>query len=356
MTLDRLEQITCEHFNMTSEEFRQYGRGEEKISKARHFYRAIATDKYQYTHRTLMEKYGWDTSTVAHSRKIIFKDEVFGEEYLAYVRNVGLNDVRATEIFTDKSGLERITNEAFDERFYRHPTRNNEKTGLPYFPAFHYVTSLGSPEPIGLTKWRQDKGHFSDYILERSSVIGSYVHNAIDDMIKHDFKISHETIHRDFPNHKEAQRVKECLLGFLNFMAEEEPVVLASEQMMCGKDFGFTMDNKFKIKSDGYKNVWVSDWKTSKVANDDHKMQVEVMRRVAQADRGMVIVLGNTTKKKYTMTQIPIKDHDYHWFRFNAIKETAYVEIMKRNLVKPREDNMPSVFSLSNVNFKRMMR
>jgi hypothetical protein len=174
-------------------------------------------------------------------------------------------------------------------------------------------------------------------------------------MIKSDAMVTHEDIHRDFPDAKEALRVKNGLLGFMNFILEEEPIILASEQMVVASDFAFTLDSKMKLKSDGYKSLWTVDWKTSKVANDDHKMQLEVMRRVSGCDRGMVVVLGNSTKKKYTATPVKIADHDHYWFKFNAIKEVAYVEMLKRGTIKPREDNMPHNFSLKDLKFKRKL-
>ena len=260
------------------------------------------------------------------------------------------------EVVKDESGIERVTNEAFDERFYKSPTRINRRTNNEYFPAFHYVTKLGSPEPLGLTKWRQDKGHFADHILDRSSEIGSYVHDCIDRMIKANSSVMHEDIHRDFGDAKEAHRVKECLLAFMNFIRDEEPIIIASEQMMCGDDFGFTLDSRMLLKSDSYKKVSVVDWKTSKVANEDHKMQVEVMRRVCGADKAVVVVLGNSTKKKYTATVVKSTEKDYLWDRFQSIKDTAYVEMLKRGSIRPRQDNMPHIFSLKDLTFKRKLQ
>ena len=355
MRLEKLAELACEYFGITYEEFSSEQRGVEQISIARHCFRLLAVDVYKYTHKHIKDKYGWCHATVIHSINLIKKDKVFETEYLSYKFFVKRNDISITEKVVDGSGIERLTNDAFDERFYKHPERNNPRTGLPYFPAYHFVTSLGAPEPIGLTKWRQDKGHFADYILERSSEIGSYVHDCIDRMIKADTLISHDDINNAFPNAKESQRVKDCLLGFINFMHEYEPVIVASERMLCGNDFGFTQDTEMYLNTDDYKARWTVDWKTSKVANDDHKMQVEAMRRVSKCDRGMVVVLGNSTKKKYTATVIPIKDHDHLWTKFEAIKEVAYVEMLKRNQVKPREDNMPHVFSLKDVKFKRKL-
>jgi len=249
--------------------------------------------------------------------------------------------------------IERITNEAFDERFYLHPEKVNIRTGNHFFPAFHFITSLGAPENAGLGKWKQDKGHFADYILTHSAAIGTFVHDSIDSMIKNGTDVKHETIHQLFTDEKEAQRVKECLLGFLTFMADQEPEILSSEAMVVADDFAFTMDLKCKIKEDEYKGVWVVDWKTSKVATDDHKMQVEVMRRTVRADKAAIVVLGNGTKKGYTFSPVQPSKSEYLWKRFCAIRDTAYVEILERGLVKPRENNMPSSFSLKNVKYTK---
>lgn len=249
--------------------------------------------------------------------------------------------------------IERITNEAFDERFYRHSTKLNSKTGNNFFPAYHFVLSMGAPESIGLSKWRQDKGHFADHILRRSAEIGSYVHDCIDRMIKTNTSVTHDEIDTMFPDVKEAHKAREGLLGFLNFMQENEPEILSSEHMGVGDDFGFTLDLKARIKFDDYKHVWVLDWKTSKVVSEDHLMQVETIRRVVGAEAAGVIVLGNTTKKKYTFTPVKPSKADYLYNRFLAIKETAYVEMLERGLIQPREDNMPLMFSLKEINIKR---
>ena len=352
MTLEKLEELACKFFNINVVDLRSRTRVIE-YTRAKHIFRTVANVDYRIPRKEIVALHGIKQETVLNSTRVILEKGQFAIDYAGFKNFVKTHDFDSTETVVDKSGIERVTNEAFDERFYKHPTRINERTGLPFFPAFHFITSMGSPEPIGLTKWRQDKGHFADYILERSSEIGSYVHDCIDNMLRLDILVEHSEIHSRFSNHKEAQRVKECLLGFLNFMEAEEPVILASEHMMCGKDFGFTMDLKCRLKSDEYKNTWTVDWKTSKVANDDHKMQIEVMRRVSACDKGMVVILGNSTKKKYTATVIKPSEQDHWWFKFNAVKETAYLELLKRGTIKPRENTMPQVFSVRKINFKR---
>jgi hypothetical protein len=355
MTLDRLKELTCEFFKITKEQLESSGRGTDNIVIPKHCYRTLANSVYGFSHNELAYSTGHDPSSVAHSKRVILIDEQFQDEYLAFKAYVAHSDRSGVEKVVDSSGIERVTNDAYDERFYIDKKKLNKKTNNEYFPAFHFLTKLGSPEPIGLTKWRQDKGHFADYILERSAVIGSYVHDCIDRMIKSDSTVFHEDIHRDFPDAKEAHRVKECLLAFMNFIEIEEPIIVASEKMVCADDFGFTLDSEMLLKSDNYEKRSVVDWKTSKVANEDHKMQVETMRRVVGADKGVVVVLGNSTKKKYTATVIKPSEQDYLWNRFQSIKETAYVELLKRGTIKPREDNMPAIFGLRELNFKRKL-
>jgi hypothetical protein len=356
MTLDRLGELACRHFNISKETLGGSGRATDDISMARHIFRTTATEIYNISQWTIVkEGYGNERSNISNSRKVILEYKQYEREYEEFKSFVELNGSIGVQISKDPSGIERVTNEAYDERFYRHPKRLNPRTNQPYFPAFHFLTSLGAPEPIGLSKWRQTMGHFADHVMVRSQLIGSYVHDSIDRMIKSDSIVSHEDIHRSFPDAKEAQKIKNCFLGFINFIAEEEPIILATERMECGQDFGFTLDSKMKLKSDNYKNVWVVDWKTSKVANEDHKMQLEAMRRVAKCDKALVVVLGNTTKKKYTATPVKPSEQDHLWNRFQAIKETAYVEILKRGSIKPREDNMPSVFSMKGLKFKRKL-
>lgn len=356
MTLEKLEELACKFFNVTQYDVRTTKKScSDAIAMTRHCFRALALEEYNFTPNAIRDFHSIHVSTISASKKLIFVNKQFEHEYKEFKQYVKDNDIQAMDIVVDENGVERITNDAFDSRFYKSPDMLNERTNLPYFPAFHTITKLGSPEPQGLTKWRQDKGHFADYIMTRAQLIGSYVHDCIDRMIKSDAYIEHEDIHREFPDPKEAQRVKDCLLGFLNFMREEEPIILASERMYCAKDFGFTLDNRMLLKSDGYKKTYTTDWKTSKSVNEDHKMQVETMRREVGDDKGMVIILGNTTKRKYTTYVIKPSEQDYLYARFDAIKKLAYVEILKKGMIKPREDNMPKVFSLKSIRLQRKL-
>lgn len=347
--IESLEQLACGYFGISIENMRSKDRLIEKVIP-RHVFRVAAIEAFGFTDRDIELLQGTNKGTTFNSKRVIIDKGQFKKEYDEFVAFAQLNDFGDT--FNKESkvvspdGIERITNDAFDERFYRHPKNINPRTGNNYFPAFHFVTSKGKPTDPSLIKWYQDNGYGATVILKRSNIMGSYVHDCIDGMIKSHREVTHVQIHSEFPDPKEAQHVKECFLGFMNFMEEEQPLIISSEQVMCGEDFGFTMDLKCRVKSDDYKSVWVADWKTSKVASEDHKMQVEAMRRVSGADRSMVVVLGNTTKKKYTRTDVPVAKQDYYWTKFQAIKETAYVDMLDKGIIKPREDYMPPIFKV----------
>lgn len=350
--LDKLELLACEYFKITRYQMRSVKRSED-LYTARHVFRATAVHDYGFKEYEVATFQGVVHGSVYNSVANVIDKKQYQLEYHNFKEYV-VKKLNSKESVATDGVIERITNEAFDERFYKHPEKVNIRTGNNYFPAFHFITSLGAPENDGLGKWKQDKGHFADTILVRSAAIGTFVHDSIDGMLKKGIAVKHDTIHQMFPDEKEAQRVKECLLGFINFMADQEPEIVSSEMMVVADDFAFTMDLQCKIKEDGYKSLWVVDWKTSKVATEEHKMQVEVMRRVTKADKAAIVVLGNGTKKGYTFSPVQPSKADYLWKRFCAIRETAYVEILERGLIKPRENNMPDEFSLKNVNYKKV--
>ena len=355
MNAKQLGEHACLFFEIPMDEYKKMSKKcTDKVAIARHVARYVATQDYRIPPKELTLEWGAGHSVLSISKSMM--ERGMFEKELAAFRDYLKREAKHSEaVVAGNDGIVRITTEAFDERFYQHPTKVNKRTGNNFFPAFHFILSLGAPSSPGLDKWKQDKGHFADYIITRSAAIGTFVHDSIDSMIKHNVEITHEEIHREFPDAKEAHRVKECLLAAMTWMAEEEPILISSEDMGCGDDFGFTLDLRCRIKSDGYKHVWVVDWKTSKIATDDHKMQVEVMRRETESDKAAVVVLGNSTKKGYTFTEVPEKKKDYLYNRFLKIKDVAYMEILDRGMVKPREDNMPKVFSLRDVKIKKVL-
>lgn len=349
--LTSLELVACNYFGLTLAAMRDKRRDADRYV-ARHVFRTTAVKDFGFTEIDVAALQGITPASVYNSIQKVVEYGQYGVEYKGFLEFYKSNKNSVVKTVID-GNIERITNEAFDERFYKDPVKVNVRTGNHYFPAYHYITSVGAPENAGLGKWRQSLGHFSDIVLKRTAEVGTFVHDSADRMVKSKAEITHEAIHMAFPDEKEAQKVKDCLVGFMNFMKDQEPEVLESESMFCADDFGFTMDLKARIKEDDYKGVWILDWKTSKTATDEHKMQVEAERRAVKADRGAVVVLGNETKTKYTFSPVSEKKADYLYNKWLAIKNTAYVELLERGSIKPRENTMPSVFSLKNIKYTK---
>lgn len=355
MTLDRLMELSCEHFGVTKEEFLDKDRGNESISIARHCFRALAYTKYAKPKVNIARFENKTNQPISNSCDLILKKGVFKKEFEDFKNFVDGKTPSQIEIVVNKDGIERITNDAFDERFYKHPKRINPRTGKPYFPAFHFILDEGLPIPRPLIKWYKQMGFTADQILERSKEIGSFVHDAVDRMVKYESEISNDEIFTIFKDSREALFVRECLWGFMNFIEDEEPQILSSERMECGEDFGFTIDNEFRIKSDKYKHVWASDWKTSSSVYKSHEIQVVAIMKTVEADRCMVIRLGTSSKRKYTIHKVKIKDYDYLWDLFLSAKETAYIEILHNDRTEPRKDQLPSSFSLKDLKYKKKL-
>src|SRR3990170_459705 len=106
------------------------------------------------------------------------------------------------------------------------------RTGNKWFPSWHFLFGTASPTDDFLVTYYKSKGFFSDFEFHRAEVMGSYVHNRIEDMGKHGIDTTTEQIYRSFPNPKEARRVEECLMAWINFVVDEEPQVISYEQMV----------------------------------------------------------------------------------------------------------------------------
>lgn len=354
MTLRQLEELTCKFFNITEKEHRSSIR-KSSIIIVKHIFRATAMKLFKYSQSDVAKYLNINHASVYNSFKKIVVYDHFKDEFSEFVAYVGLNDIEEEEPSTDEvkeGNITRITQEAFDERFYHSPDKINPRTGNHYFPAYHFVTKMGAPADIGLEEWKLNKGNFVPVILEKTARLGSYVHDGAEQMVKEGIDISCEQIDQLFRNPKEAQKVKDCFLGFINFCNDYEPIILNSETMVIADDWGFTLDIRCKLNIDDYKAIRIVDLKTSKTAGKAHFIQVEAHRVVVKADKAHVLVLGNRTKKKYTLTESPIKKREYFQKLFASWKNTAYIEMLESGSIKPRENIFPSSFSLKKAPIK----
>lgn len=340
----------------------------ESLTRARHIFRTIAHNEFKFTPTDIakfeMKEKGQEItaggsrirSTVYHSMKTI-NDGVWEKEYVMVLNKLRElfpdSPVKVNEITKD-GNIIRVTQEAFDSRFYGSDSKINTRTGNKWFPSWHFLFGTASPTDDFLVTYYKSKGFFSDFEFHRAEVMVSYVHNRIEDMGKHGIDTTTEQIYRSFPNPKEARRVEECLMAWINFVVDEEPQVISYEQMVLADDWGGTVDLRCRIKSDNYENLWTIDFKTSKSVYDSHKSQVESYRREFNDDKAGVLILGNSTKKRYTFTEVKAKERDYFYNYFLKVKDLAYHILEHNNRLQPHQKDMPEVFTLKGLNITRI--
>lgn len=249
--------------------------------------------------------------------------------------------------------IQRVTNGQYDERFYSDEEKVNTRTGTHWFPAYHFLMSTGAPVSPHLVEWWKVYGYEADRIMKQKEERGSWVHEMIEQITKMGFILDQNYIEERWGNYeKDLLFVRRCFEGFFNFMVEEEAEIVSSERMILGDDWGGTMDLELRLKRDGYKNLWVVDIKTSKSVFEEHKQQVEAYRRTVGADRGGVLILGNSTKKRYTFTEVPKAKHDFYWKLFQAEKEVAYILLEDSKRLQPTEETFAESYSLKNLTYE----
>ena len=244
--------------------------------------------------------------------------------------------------------ISRITNEQYDERFYYSKEKINPRTGTHWFPSYHFLMSVGAPVSNHLVEWWKNYGHEADRILKQKEVRGSWVHDRIEMITKFNQVVTQSDIEAAWGNNpSDMLFVQRALTGFFNFLNEEQAQVVSSERMILGEDWGGTMDLELRLKSDNYANLWIIDIKTAKSVYNEHLQQVEAYRRVTGADKAGVLILGNSTRKRYTFTAVVDKHRDHLYELFLAEKETAYKILTKENRLQPTEETFPKEYSMN---------
>ena len=220
----------------------------------------------------------------------------------------------------------------YDDRFYCPKDKSlNTRTGLPYFPSVTTILSYLRLEH-NLLEWIANRGSYGAYrrYLSHRANIGSFVHNMIDSSVnkleKFPFEDLKSRIEFEYPENDDQLFLYGALRGWVNFLRDEEPIIIESEKSFHFEDYAGTRDLVCRLKSDKYKHEWLIDNKTSKQSNEHHFIQVSAYQKARGCKRGGVLVLGNKTEKKYTLTKIPVKKFDHYIAKFNWAKEGFYLD------------------------------
>lgn len=247
--------------------------------------------------------------------------------------------------------IEQVTQEQYDERFYREEGRVNNRNGLPWFPSATHILKW-KPTAPELMEWIGNKGYEeSRRIMNRKADIGSYVHNALELMLKDGTVWTEADIEKDFPDKKEALFVKRALKGAINWAENmqkkyDDFKVLEAECSLFGEDYAGTVDLLARMGGE----TWLIDFKTSKYIYPSHKVQVTAYRRARGADRCAVLQLGNKTKQRYTFSEVSrevkkdISEEEKCWQIFLHVKELFYLD---HPMAKPTEEEFPKEFKFT---------
>jgi hypothetical protein len=241
--------------------------------------------------------------------------------------------------------MKQVTQPQYDERYYHHEELVNKRTKTHWFPSVTYIQKW-SPANPQLMEWIGNKGwEEAERIKIHRGNIGTYVHNALELMIKDGKEYTEEIIDAQIFNEKEALFVKRCLLGAMNWMNKmkekyKDFEILEAEGCVFGNDYAGTID--LVVRMGGV--IWVIDFKTSKSLYDSHRMQVNEYRLAKKAKRCALLQLGNRTKQRYTFSEVAYKDGLKFHKQFKAIKELFYLAVSNP---EPTVEEFPELFTFN---------
>jgi len=221
----------------------------------------------------------------------------------------------------------------FDERFYQRIVDGE----IVCRPSVTYKLGLAAPTPFGLMQWRGEVGNQrAAEILREAGDFGSYIHDAIDKLIKGG-KVSSDQFRVFSP--RQSLRALKCMQGFCEWVEEYKPKFLANEYIIWNDEYNYAGTVDLKCEIDG--EVMIVDFKTSKTVQDKHRMQIAAYAHADSVQKAAILHLGNTTKKGWSF--LPVKDLPKSWEKFKAVNNVF--EVHNPN-VKPNTQVFPEYFKL----------
>jgi len=235
--------------------------------------------------------------------------------------------------------MKQINIELFDERFY-------EVTPDVFYPSVTYMLSSTFPKDSFLGKWRGDVGNeVADKALKDGGRVGSYVHEAIEMMIKEGKLFKTADIIEEFDgDNATTLKVLKSLTSFIAFWNKYEPRVVECEYKVSSKKLKLagTVDGKYRLNIDDYEAVWGLDWKTSKSIHDINRVQLSLYKDMDEEIENIALVhLGNSTKAGYSFLEVE-QDKGYleQGVLANQLFQTMYPN------AKPSTNVFPESFSI----------
>lgn len=235
---------------------------------------------------------------------------------------------------TTENKIRRVDSYEFDERYYQRYIGDDT---VEYAPSVTYVIGATYPS-YGLDLWRGDVGNKrADEIMEQSAEDGSYVHDAIERILKGE-EVHSDEIRERFSG-KRSLKIKRCLKAFMDWYEEYKPEVLSTEYIIWGNGYAGTVDLKCVINGETY----IVDFKTSKSIHGSHKVQIAAYGMADDVQHVALLQVGNKTKKRYSFNVLKEEDrkrYEQEWDKTLALFQTLHPN------AQPTSETFPDVFKV----------
>lgn len=222
-----------------------------------------------------------------------------------------------------------------DERWYAKPIQDG-KTGLPEFKALPSVTWIISLYPkLGLQKLRDELGADETDLLKRlGGQRGSKVHDAISAIIKGeevriDTKFINPTTNQ--PEDLNADEI-DRILAFIDWKETFKPKFLLWDTNIYSEKYGYagTLDAIVEIEGE----VYLVDFKTSKVIGTDYEMQVSAYREAIMNGENEFANIDTKKEMKLAILQLgtkPLKT-DPKLYRWKVVENRFDLFLAQRKI------------------------
>ena len=253
---------------------------------------------------------------------------------------------------TSDPDLFRVCDRNSDWRFYWKKSTNQ------YAPAVNYIIGQGFNKGSRFQNWLlQQRPEEAQRILESAGDRGTRVHAAIRDLIDGN-KVK---IDQQYPSEVANGRFEpltaeewNCLEGFVNFVNQYKPEVIAQEQTVFDDQnlYAGTIDFIGSIQVNGVKTPVIIDWKSSSGIWDEYKLQVAAYW-AAISRGGPAIITSNTAivrvgtrhKAKFEIQLFNPEETSQNFKKFLEVKSLYH--FVNSGVEKPIITELPTSFKVS---------
>lgn len=195
------------------------------------------------------------------------------------------------------------------------------------------TTKIGEVYPTSfyLTKWIRDHGEYGQATFEKAGDEGTDVHIAIEDLLN-GAEVS--TLLME-------DKVKRCLLAFVDWYNEFKPEILETEHIMVNHELKYAGTKDLRARIDyqkgktHYKGVYTIDYKTSKSVHDSQRVTTAGYIE-DENDKGAILHLGNQTKAGWSFLEFDVDKYRKQFIHFNNTFEMLYPNSDYRKLECPQ--------------------